>query len=283
MTKQEIIGTQEQRQKRIGGSEFATVLDINPYKKRIELVLEKAGVIANTFKGNEATRRGEALENDIIAMFEDETGLSVTDEQKEFKYQPALCLELVCHCDGITSDNSIFEAKTTDINAKTWKDGIPEYYKAQLDFNCALGDKKKAYIAVGYCKENEIVKFEWFEYKPQKELNDIIVDCQDFTQDVKAYMQKGVVNNGLTIKAEIDSKLIEELDDLNSKISEMKAEIKPLEDRKKYIEEKLKKQIGSNSGIENDLYIISLGNRITSPSFEYKISRSGLKIERKGE
>lgn len=279
MTKQELIGTKEQRLTRIGGSEFATVLDINPYKKRFELVLEKAGVLVDTFEGNDATRRGEFLENDIIAMFEDETGLSVKDEQKEFKYQPALCLELVCHCDGITSNDAIFEAKTTDINAKTWKDGIPEYYKAQLDFNCALGNKKKAYIAVGHCKENEIVKFEWFKYKPQKELNDIIADCQDFTQDVKAYMQKGVVNNGLTVKAEIDSKLIEELEDLNSKISEMKAEIKPYEDKKKAIETKLKDIIGCNNAIENDLYRISLGNRITSPSSDYKITRAGIKIE----
>ncbi len=279
MTKEELIGNKQIRQKRIGGSEFATVLGINPYKKRIELVLEKAGVITDTFEGNEATRRGEFLENDIIAMFEDETGLSVTDEQKEFKYKPEHCLELVCHCDGITSDDAIFEAKTTDINSKTWKNGIPEYYKAQLDFNCALGNKEKAYIAVGYCKENEIVKFEWFKYMPQQELDDIIADCQDFTQEVYGYAQQGVVNNGLTVKAEIDSRLITELEILNNRISEMKAEIKPLEDTKKAIETKLKDLIGCNNAIENDLYRISLGNRIISPSLDYKITRSGIKIE----
>ena len=279
MTKEELIGNKQIRQKRIGGSEFATVLGINPYKKRIELVLEKAGVIVDMFEGNEATRRGEFLENDIIAMFEDETGLSVIDEQKEFKYKSEHCLELVCHCDGITSDDAIFEAKTTDINAKTWKDGIPEYYKAQLDFNCALGNKKKAYIAVGYCKENEVVKFEWFKYEPKRTLDSIHADCQIFTQEVYEYMQKGVVNNGLTVKADIDGKLIQELEDLNNKISEMKAEIKPFEDKKKAIETKLKNLIGCNNAIENDLYRISLGNRITSPSLDYKITRSGIKIE----
>ena len=92
-------------------------------------------------------------------------------------------------------------------------------------------------------------------------------------------MQKGVVNNGLTIKADIDSKLIQELEDLNNKISEMKAEIKPFEDKKKAIETKLKNLIGCNNAIENDLYRISLGNRITSPSLDYKITRSGIKIE----
>lgn len=281
MSKEEIIGNSEIRQKRIGGSEYSSVLDINPYKPKIELVLEKAGVIVNTFTGNDATRRGEALENDIIAMFEDATGLTVKDEQKEFKHQPALCLELVCHVDGITSDNAVFEAKTTDIKSKTWNDGIPEYYKAQLDFNCVLAGLDKAYIAVGYCKDDDIVKFEYHEYKPQKELNDIITDCQDFTQDVNAYMQKGVVNNGIILQTKIDSDLIEELQELKEKIADIKKGLKPYEDRAKIIESQLKEKIGVNAGIEDDLYRITMGNRITAPCYSYKVTRSVLKIERK--
>lgn len=279
MTKEELIGNKQIRQKRIGGSEFATVLDINPYKKRFELILEKAGVIADMFEGNEATRRGEFLENDIIAMFEDETGIKVTDEQREFTLEPSECLPLVCHVDGLTSDGAIFEAKTTDIKSKTWQNGIPEYYKAQLDFNCMLAGKSKAYIAVGYCDGNEIVKFEYHFYTQFIEKEKIIDECQCFTRMVNNYKDKEIVNNGLTIKADIDSKLIQELEDLNSKISEMKAEIKPFEEKKKAIETKLKNLIGCNNAIENDLYRISLGNRITSPSLDYKITRSGIKIE----
>lgn len=273
------IGTKEQRLTRIGGSEFATVLDINPYKKRIELVLEKAGVLADTFEGNEATKRGQELENDIIAMFEDETGLKVTNEQKEFILNPDECLPLVCHVDGLTSDGAIFEAKTTDVKSKTWQNGIPEYYKAQLDFNCMLAGTSKAYIAVGYCDGDNIVKFEYYFYIQFMEKEKIIDECQCFTRMVNNYKEKDVVNNGLTVKAEIDSKLVEELEDLNSKISEMKAEIKPFEDKKKAIETKLKNIIGCNNAIENDLYRISLGNRIASPSLDYKITRSGIKIE----
>lgn len=283
MTKQEIIGSKEIRQKRIGGSEFASVLDVNPYKKRIELVLEKAGVIANTFEGNEATRRGEELENEIIAMFEDETGLSVTDEQREFTFNPLDSLDLVCHVDGITSNDAVFEAKTTDIKSKTWKDGIPEYYKAQLIFNCALAKKEKAYIAVGYCKDTEIVKFEYFEYKPQMQLEEIVTKCQEFTADVIRYSNLGIINNGKIIKEKIDNNLIEELNFLKEQISQMKAEIKPFEDKVKIIEDKLKKQIGNNLGIENDLYKITISNRITAPTFVYKVVRSGLKVEYKGE
>ena len=281
MTKEAVIGTKEQRLTRIGGSEFATVLDINPYKKRIELVLEKAGVIANTFEGNDATRRGEALETDIIAMFEDKSGLKVHDEQKECTYETkdGSILPLVCHCDGITNDGAVFEAKTTDINSKTWVDGIPEYYKAQLEFNCFLSNSNKAYIAVGYCKENEIIDFKYYEYIPQMKQEEILEQCQLFTEDVEKYKSIGVVNSGIIQKVDIDGNLINELEVLNLQIAELKANLKPLEDRKKVIETQFKKMIQNNQGIENDLYRITLGNRITSPTFEYKVSRSGLKIE----
>lgn len=282
MSKEEIIGNSEIRQKRIGGSEYSSVLDINPYKPKIELVLEKAGVIANTFTGNDATRRGEALENDIIAMFEDKTGLTVKDEQKEFTLEPEKCMPLVCHVDGITSDNAVFEAKTTDIKSKTWKDGIPEYYKAQLDFNCVLAGLEKAYIAVGYCKDDDIVKFEYYEYKPQSTQKEIIAECSVFTETVELYKKNiGVVNNGLMLQTKIDSNLIEELQELKEKIADIKKGLKPYEDRAKLIESQLKEKIGVNAGIEDDLYKITMGNRITAPSYSYKVTRSALKIERK--
>lgn len=282
MSKEEIIGNSETRRKRIGGSEYSAVLDVNPYKPKIELVLEKAGVIANTFTGNDATRRGEALENDIIAMFEDKTGLTVKDEQKEFTLKPEKCMPLVCHVDGITSDNAVFEAKTTDIKSKTWKDGIPEYYKAQLDFNCVLAGLEKAYIAVGYCKDDDIVKFEYYEYKPQSTQKEIIAECSVFTETVDLYRKNiGVVNNGFMLQTKIDSNLIEELQELKEKIADIKKGLKPYEDRAKLIESQLKEKIGVNAGIEDDLYKITMGNRITAPCYSYKVTRSVLKIERK--
>lgn len=281
MTEKSIIGTKEERRNRIGGSEFATVLDINPYQKQIELILEKAGVITNTFEGNEATRRGEFLENDILAMFEDETGLKISNEQAEFKLKPKNCLELRCHLDGITSDGCVFEAKTTDIKAKTWNKGIPEGYKAQLEFNCNLSGMKKAYIAVAHCKDTEIVKFEYFKYESQMNIDEIIDKCKKFTKEVEKYKSFGIVNNGLTIKSNIEDSLIRELLSINQKLSEVKQSYKFFEDRKKEIENKIKEEIGNNNGIETNKFKITMGNRIIVPTFEYKISRSILKIEEK--
>lgn len=282
MTKEKTIGTKKERAKRINGSEFATVLDINPYQKQIELILDKAGVVVNTFEGNEATRRGELLESEVIALYEEKTGIKISDEQKEFTLEPENCMPLVCHVDGITSSNTVFEAKTTDIKSKTWQNGIPDYYKAQLEFNCMLAGLNKANIVVAICDGNEIQSIECYEYETCLTKEEIIKHCQNFTEKVESYKSIGVVNNGKTEKAEIDSSLIEELEELNEKISDMKKAIKPYEERKKMIESQLKEMIGNNNAIENDLYKISLGNRITAPTFEYKVSRSVLKIERKG-
>lgn len=282
MTKERIIGTKEERLQRIGGSEFGTIMEVNPYSKRIDLVLEKAGIIASTFEGNAATRRGEFLEDEVIARFEDETGLEVTNQQDEFiKKATPYCLELRCHVDGLTSDDAVFEAKTTDIKSKTWQNGIPEGYKSQLEFNMYLSKKKKSYIAVAFCNGDEIVDFKWFKYERQMKEDEILAYCYKFTEDVEYYKQFKPINNGKIIQSNLDDSLIEELNQLNEKIAKIKAEIKPLEDKKKKIEDKLKKEIGTNLGIETELFRITMGNKVTSPSQDYKFCRSGLKIEYK--
>jgi predicted phage-related endonuclease len=275
----------ENRHLYIGGSEFASVIEKNPYKKRIELVLEKAQVLANTFDGNEATRRGEKLEEKVIELFEEQTGLLVTDQQKVFKIEEnESCMTLLCHVDGLIEENDftvLFEAKTTDIKSKAWENGIPDYYIAQLEFNMFLAGLDKAYIAVAFCDGDEIVKFDYFPYYCDIPEDDIIEACEQFTADVEHYKKLGVINSGIIKQVDIDSSLIDEYEELEKQIKELKKKLKPLEDKKKLIESRFKDEIGSDYGLEDSLYRITLSNRITSPTNEFKISRSGLKIEYK--
>ena len=95
-------------------------------------------------------------------------------------------------------------------------------------------------------------------------------------------LKKESINNGKIIKTDISNKAIAELENINEEISQFKLQLKPLEDRKKELEDIIKKEIGINNGIQTNKYRITLGNRITSPSMEYKICRSGLKIEHIG-
>lgn len=282
MTKESIIGTKEERKLFIGGSDFGTVLDVNPYKKRIELVMEKAGVLANTFEGNYATKRGENLESRVIELFEEKTGLIVSDRQKTYKREKTdACLCLFGHIDGLTSNNCLFEAKTTDIASKTWAKGIPTYYEAQLDFYLFLSGLEKAFIAVAICNGEEIVDFKYFEYERQMTDEQIIKACEVFTADVEKYKELGVINSGKIKDTEIDSSIIERYEEIEEEIKKIKAELKPFEEEKKSIESQFKQAIGNDWGVQNDLYKITLLNRITSPTNEYKVTRSGLKIEYK--
>lgn len=272
----------ENRETYVGGSDFGSVLGVNPYKSRLSLVLEKANVIKNMFDGNEATRRGEKLEDEVIKRFEEETGFIVEDKQKVFEKPYASNLKMLCHVDGfIHSVNSVFEAKTTEAKGKVWDDGIPPYYSAQLEYNCYLSKADKAYIAVAFCSGDNIVDFKWFEYIPKLTEKHILDAMFDFVEDVKkAKKQYGVINNGQIIEADIDETLIEEYETIKEKLEENHAIVASYEKRKKEIEKKLKDLIGENLGVHNSLYEITLGNRLCEPKLEPTISRAGIKIKR---
>lgn len=285
MTDEAFIGTKEERKARLGGSDFSVILGINPYKKRFEMIAEKAGIIAGTFEGNEFTKRGEELEDTVIKMFEEKTGFQVTDQQKVLYKEVIDSLPLCGHIDGfIKSENSLLEVKTTDIKSKSWADGIPRYYEAQMTFYCYLLGVTKAYIAVATCKDQEIIDFAYYEYHPTMTEEEILTACREFTKEVKEAKEKyGVVNNGLYVYNSYIDDDISKLEELKERISEIQKSIKPLEDEKKKIEAKLKDLIGVNAGLTTDLYEVSLGNRISAPRSEYEIGRAVIKIKYKGE
>ena len=266
----------------IGASDFPVIMEQSKWKKRINLVFEKAQVIPMEEVNNSAVARGSRLEHRVIREYEDNTGVLICNFQKELiREKTDDCIKLVAHLDGeIENTNIPFEAKTTNIKNK-WGE-IPPYYIPQLEFQMFMNKSDKAVIAVGYVNsddDEDICGFDSFEYKRKMTDEQVLEYCIEFTADVNKYKNIGTVNNGKTIKTKIDDRLIVELEELTNKIAAMKAEIKPLEERKKIIETKFKNMIGNNNAIEDEVFRISLGNRITSPCYDYKISRSGIKIE----
>lgn len=59
----------EQRKNKLTSSDAATALGINPYKKPIELLLEKCGA-ESSFEGNESTLHGQKYEDEAISKYE---------------------------------------------------------------------------------------------------------------------------------------------------------------------------------------------------------------------
>ncbi|MFP3041851.1 YqaJ viral recombinase family protein [Treponema primitia] len=98
-----------------------------------------------------ATRFGLAFESAIVELSERETGLKIGDREKLFEMEiKGLGPITSCHVDGIFSDDSVYEAKTTSsfMFRESWgtpgTDRIPEYYQVQLQHNLMLSGKEEA-------------------------------------------------------------------------------------------------------------------------------------------
>lgn len=89
----------------IGGSDIPIIMGISPFKKRFDLLLEKAGLQENEFKGNEYTEYGNVLEPKIRSFVNDNFLLNYVEDKK-------IVGDIRCHVDGFNGE-SILEIKTT--------------------------------------------------------------------------------------------------------------------------------------------------------------------------
>lgn len=112
------------RSKYIGGSDIPIILGISPFKTRFDLLLEKAELKENDFKGNEYTEYGNIMEFKIREY----VGETLGTHFSEGKHIDG---DIRCHTDGENA-SSILEIKTTS----EIHQGVNEYkvYLVQLLF-----------------------------------------------------------------------------------------------------------------------------------------------------
>ncbi len=124
----------ELRVGKITGSRIGSVLGVNPYKSRTELLQEMAlemNGVSSDFKGNEATRHGELHEPVAISAYQQETGYTVNEQgiilHSEYNF-------LAYSPDGLVTTGSgedrLLEIKCPYSNRIPRQ--IPAYYKAQV-------------------------------------------------------------------------------------------------------------------------------------------------------
>ena len=99
------VSVKEDRNLYTGGSDIPIIMGISPFKTRFDLLLEKAGIKENDFKGNEYTEYGNVMEPKIRDFI---------NENREDKFEEGKYIEndIRCHTDGINSD-TVLEIKTT--------------------------------------------------------------------------------------------------------------------------------------------------------------------------
>ena len=126
------------REKYIGGSDIPTIMGISPFKKRFDLLLEKAQLKDNDFLGNEYTEYGNVLEPKIRDYLNE-------SEKKPFLEDKVIKDDLRYHSDGFNG-KTVLEIKTTS----KLHDDVNEYkvYLVQLLFGMQMHEVKKGKLAV---------------------------------------------------------------------------------------------------------------------------------------
>lgn len=106
------------RDKYIGGSDIPVILGISSFKKRFDLMLEKAGLKENDFHGNRYTEYGHTIEPQIRAYINKLYGT-------DFRPSRVIDGDLRLHTDGFNGDCVLEIKSTSDIHATA--DGYKVY------------------------------------------------------------------------------------------------------------------------------------------------------------
>lgn len=126
------------RDKYIGGSDIPIIMNLSPFKKRFDLLLEKAGLKEDDFTGNEYTEYGNVLEPKIREYIN-------TTYDKKFVEGKHYNGDIRIHTDGEDKD-CILEIKTTS----QIHENVDDYkvYLVQLLFYMQETKRKIGYLAV---------------------------------------------------------------------------------------------------------------------------------------
>jgi putative phage-type endonuclease len=145
------------RKKVIGASDAPTIMGENPWSESDYLLREKLGRVAE-FKGNAATREGNALEGEARRKASAYLGIHFDPSIIQDGFHPFLAASL----DGVSEDASyILEIKSgVKSYAHTQRTGQPpEYYYAQLQHILMISGLESLYYA-SYRPHEELIVLE---------------------------------------------------------------------------------------------------------------------------
>ncbi len=207
------------RNKYIGGSDIAAILNMSRYKTPLKLWAEKTGKLPTPDLSNvEAVEMGTKLEQFVADMFTEKTGKAVRKspvvyQHKEYPY-------MVAHIDRlVTGTDELLECKTCSVFKKDeWEnDDIPQEYILQVMWYLGITGRKIGHIAV-------LIGGQSFKYKQiefdEELFNTMVEAAKEFWQHVQN-------NTPVPVVAEDD----ETLKDLYSDHSEVMIELFPNDEK----------------------------------------------------
>ena len=221
------------RDKYIGGSDIPIIMNLSPFKKRFDLLLEKAGLKEDDFTGNEYTEYGNVLEPKIREYIN-------TTYDKEFVEGKHYNGDIRIHTDGEDKD-CILEIKTTSqIHEK-----LDDYkiYLVQLLFYMQETNKNKGMLAVYHRPDDFDEEFD------KNRLHTYRLDIEDY-KDLLEQINKAVDQFRIDLAKVKENPLLSEEDllpvdltELSNKVVALEnqlAEMKKIEAQLKDLKEQLK-------------------------------------------
>jgi putative phage-type endonuclease len=217
----------EQRKGKLTSSDVATAIGINPYKKAVQLLLEKCGA-GRSFEGNESTFHGQKYEHEAISKYETLMSkenhtfgmISFADLdpiRQSTKYTNRKYHFLGGSPDGISVDKEITDGSVLSqvevkcpLRRKIKHGQIPEYYFPQIQLNMFILDLEVTdfieYIpdTIGKNVEMNIVRI----YRDEEWFDKIFPVLQKFWEEVKLWRTRDITTHPEYDKYYSNTKLI---------------------------------------------------------------------------
>lgn len=172
----------EQRAKGIGGSDAAVIMEVSPWKSKLELWVEKVQGIRKEFKSNDLMKWGKILEIPIIDEYRKDSGREVIIDEDLCHFSHPIHDFMIGNTDGIITDenkigNGILEVKVKNVYTKwepDWKTGnIPIYYKIQMQHYLNISKCLWGSFAVLDLSAMELV---WFDVERDDDLANMLIE-----------------------------------------------------------------------------------------------------------
>lgn len=158
------------RDKYIGGSEIASILNISPFKTRWELLQEKAGIIVEKFHAVEYEEYGQKMEGKI-RDFINEKYFKDDPLKEDTTIEEHAVISHRCNHDGLNSTTN-WECKTTSQIHEEVREY--KYYVVQLLWGMMKANKDKGLLSVYERPEDFSIEFD------EKRLHNYEIKIDDF-------------------------------------------------------------------------------------------------------
>lgn len=237
------------RDKFIGGSEISTILGINKFNTRWDLLKLKAGYIENEFEGNKYTEYGDIMESKIRDYIN-----TLNISKSKFVEDTIVVEESIigrrCNYDGKSKTHAL-EIKTTSQIHDDVRDY--KYYLVQLLWGMILGRLKKGVLAVYHRPEDFNEEFN-SELLQIFEIN--IKDYKDWIEEI----EEAVSRFKIDLEKLKNNPFLSESDLLPAEIMRLAVAIDEMEDKLKEYDDIQK----DYQKLKNDLVIAMKKNLIKS-------------------